>query len=479
MSPFEKQAGDTRRGVWLSLFLFGLAAVAPGLIATVRAQETIPTPPPAKNASSALQTLHVIAGRSMLITSPVAIKRVSLADPNIADALIVSPYQILLNGKQPGATSLLIWDDKDQSQAFDVYVDLDILALQQKIREVFPNEQVDIEASKDTVMLSGKVSSKEIADKIYAIVSAVTPKVISLMQAPPVPPVRPKEILLEVRFAEVDLSALEQLGTNIFMLPSASNKTMATSSTGQFSPPSATPPIVGQPTTGTVSLGQALNLFLYRTDLNLGVMIEALKQKNVLQILAEPNLLAESGTDATFLAGGQFPYPVVQGGVAGAVPTVTITFKDYGIRLNFHPDVLADGEIHLKVAPEVSTLDYSNAVTISGFVLPAISIRRVESEMLLADGQSFTIAGLEDHRLTDTISKVPGIGDIPVLGNLFRSKQLNKTRSELFVVVTPHIVQPTAAGAPMPGVSFPQSFLPLVPPSASPPAKPPKGPGSN
>jgi pilus assembly protein CpaC len=310
-------------------------------------------------------------------------------------------------------------------------------------------------------------------------VSSAAPKVISLLQYPAPKVVPPKEILLEVRFAEVDLTKLDELGVNLFSLP-GSSKTLATSSTGQFSPPSATVSVIPatptspQETVPSIGFGQALNFFLYRTDLNAGAIIQALNQRNVLQILAEPNVLAESGKDSTFLVGGQFPYPVVQGGVAGAVPAITITFKDYGIRLTFHPDVLDNGQIHLKVAPEVSTLDYTNAITISGFTLPALSTRRVETEMLLADGQSFAIAGLEDNTVTDTQDKVPVLGDLPVLGNLFKSKSINKTREELVIVVTPHIVQPLAAGATKPSASFPEPFMP--PPSA--PVKPPAGPGT-
>lgn len=425
---------------------------------TVASGRQAPAPAPQGQSVQGPQSLHLIAGRSLLITSPVPVRRISLADPNIADAIIVSPQQILLNGKIPGASSLLIWDENDQSQAFDIYVDLDILALKQKIHEVFPNEPVEVEASKDTVMLSGKVSSKAVADKIYTVVSAAAPKVISLMETPPEPP--PQEVLLEVRFAEVDLGKLDQLGINVFTLPNGDN-TFSTATTGQFGglAPSIT---TGPPPVYSVAFGQALNLFLYRTDLNAGLLIQDLQQKNVLQILAEPNLLAESGKDSSFLVGGQFPVPVVQGGAAGSVPTVTILFKEFGIKLDFRPELTDDGKIHMKVAPEVSTLDYTNAITLSGFVIPALSTRRVESEMILADGQSFAIAGLEDNRVTETISKMPGLADIPILGNLFKSKSNNRTRTDLIVFVTPHIVKPLQ-GNPTTTVPFPEPFIQPTP----------------
>ncbi len=443
---------------------------------SVQPPQQVTLPP---RASEAPQNLHLMVGRSLVITSPVRIKRVSLADPKIADALVVTPFQILINGKEPGGVSLLLWDESDQNQAFDIYVDLDILALTQKIREVFPNEPVQLEASKDVVMLSGKVSSKAVADQVYKIVSSATPKVVSLMEAPAPPSAG--EILLEVKFAEVDRTALSQLGANLFSTGAAS--TLGSTTTGQFGSfgawkisdqfgvradpfPNFPSPKTG-PSQGTFEVTQTisdvLNIFLFRPDIHMGVVIKALQQKNVLQILAEPNLLTETGKEASFLSGGEFPFPVVQGGGAGAVPTVTILFKEFGVRLNFRPDLMEDGKIHLKVKPEVSALDFTNALTLSGFVIPALSTRRVESEMILEDGQSFAIAGLVDNRLTETISKVPGLGDIPLLGNLFKSRSLNRSKSELLVVVTPHVVRPIGAAEKLPALQFPKPFLPLTP----------------
>ncbi len=443
---------------------------------SVQPPQQVTLPP---RASEAPQNLHLMVGRSLVITSPVRIKRVSLADPKIADALVVTPFQILINGKEPGGVSLLLWDESDQNQAFDIYVDLDILTLIQKIHEVFPNEQVQLEASKDVVMLSGKVSSKAVADQVYKIVSSATPKVVSLMEAPAPPSAG--EILLEVKFAEVDRAALSQLGANLFSTGAAG--TVGTTTTGQFGsfgPPQikdtfgvrADPfPNFPSPTTGpsqdafqtTQTLSDVLNIFLFRPDIHMGVVIKALQQKNALQILAEPNLLTETGKEASFLSGGEFPFPIVQGGGAGTLPTITILFKEFGVRLNFRPDLMEDGKIHLKVKPEVSALDFTNAVNFSGFLIPALSTRRVESEMILEDGQSFAIAGLVDNRLTETISKVPGLGDIPLLGYLFKSRSLNRSKSELLVVVTPHVVRPIGAAEKLPALQFPKPFLPLTP----------------
>ena len=426
------------------------------------------------------QVLHLLVGRSLVITSPSRIKRVSLADPDIAEALVVSPTQVLVNGKKPGGVSLLIWDETDQSQAFEVSVDIDVLGLSQKIHEVFPAENVHIDTSKDTVILTGKISSSTVADKILEVVKGAAPKVTSMMEVPPAPT---GEILLQVRFAEVDRSALTQLGFNI--LSTGVGKTIGSIGTNQFGGTGSwsvndTFPVRGpQPQTGetfsTSQLASALNIFLFNPNIHLGTAIQALQTNNLFQILAEPNLMTESGKEASFLAGGEFPYPVVQsvGGGVTTSPAITVQFKEYGIRLSFTPVLLADGTIHLKVKPEVSTLDYSNAITISGFTLPALSTRRVESDMNLADGQTFAIAGLVDNRVTELWNKIPGIGDIPILGKLFQSKSLNRSKNELLVIVTPHVVRPLTPDQIPHGPNYPHPFLDqnAPPKTASPSSK--------
>jgi pilus assembly protein CpaC len=198
-----------------------------------------------------------------------------------------------------------------------------------------------------------------------------------------------------------------------------------------------------------------LNLFLFRPDLHLGAAIQALQQKNVLQILAEPNLIALNGKEASFLAGGEFPFPVVQ--PSQGYTAVTIVFKEFGVRLKFTPQILPNGNIHLHVAPEVSSLDFSNALTISGFTIPALSTRRTESELEVQDGQSFVIAGLMDNRLNNIDSKFPGLGDIPIIGTFFKSKNHQKSTSELMVLVTAHRINASSQPAPLP--KFPEKFL--------------------
>jgi pilus assembly protein CpaC len=477
---FANQTGSNRSNVSrqldsLRLPAFALLATlllgAPGVLgqqqpaqsepAAAPAQTTAPTQVPAgqPSESEAPQTLHLLVGRSIVISSPGRIKRVSLADPNIAEAIVVSPTQVLVNGKAPGGVSLIVWDESDQSQAFEVSVDIDVLGLSQKIHEVFPTEDVHIDTSRDVVMLSGKISSAAVADKILEIVKSTTPKVTSLMQVPTLPT---GQILLQVRFAEVNRSAITQLGINILSLPGAKN--VGTISTQQFSPPQLTTSngVGTTPTTGSaIGLNDLLNIFIFRPDINLAATIQALQEQNVLEILAEPNLMTESGKDASFLAGGEFPFPILQstGGTSGFAG-ITIQFKEFGVRLNFTPTLTPDGLIHLKVKPEVSSLDFTNALTLQGFVIPALATNRVESEMDLNDGQSFAIAGLMDNRVTEQLEKIPWIGDIPVLGKLFQSRSVNKSKNELMVVVTPHIIHPLPADKPTPKLRYPAPFMP-------------------
>jgi pilus assembly protein CpaC len=413
------------------------------------------------------QSLHLLVGRSLVVTSPTRIKRVSIADPAIAEAVVVTPKQVLVNGKTPGGVSLLLWDETNQSQAFELQVDSDILGLSQKIRALFPTEPVKVETTKDVVTLSGRVSSSAVADKIVELAKQSNPKVTSILQAP----VSPNgQILLQVRFAEVNRSAVSQLGINILSLPGAKN--IGTISTQQFAPPQLVNQSSG--TSSAIGLSDLLNIFIFRPDINFAATIKALETQNLLQILAEPNVLTASGKEASFLAGGEFPFPVLQStGGTGGFAGITIQFKEFGVRLNFTPTLTPDGFIHLKVQPEVSSLDFANALTLQGFTIPAISTRRVQAEMDLSNGQSFAIAGLVDNRVIQQFEKIPGIGSVPILGKLFQSRSLTKSTDELLIVVTPHIVQPlTAANAVPKDPVFPVPFQPPAVPPANKPAQP-------
>ncbi|MEW6130946.1 MAG: type II and III secretion system protein family protein [Acidobacteriota bacterium] len=401
-------------------------------------------------------TLRVFANKSLVLRSPEPLKRVSVTDPAIASAIIVSPNQVLIHGLTPGNVTLILWDDKERTRSFDLQVQLDISGLREVFQQVFPGENIQVSQADSSIILTGIVSSKEVADRAVALAQTRVKNVVNVLGIP----ATQGEILLQVRFAEVDRSAIQQLGLNVFS--TGAGQTVGTVSTQQFGQTRAadvTGRIPGQSEgfESTFTLSDLLNVFIFRPDLNLGITLRALQQRNLLQILAEPNLMALDGREASFLAGGEFPFPVVQ--TATGLNAVTIIFKEFGVRLKFTPNILPDGKIRLKVAPEVSALDFANALTISGFLVPAISSRRAETEIELRDGQSFAIAGLIDNRLTEISSKIPGLGDIPIIGKLFKSKSVNRSNTELLVMVTPKLVKPLSPGQVPSLPTFPKSFL--------------------
>jgi pilus assembly protein CpaC len=413
------------------------------------------TLPPQSAATEGAMPLRVMVGKSLLInTTGERLKRISVTDPNIAYATVITPTQILVHGRSPGEISLIIWDELERSRSFDLRVDVDVSTCAEEERRVFPDEQISVTPSRSAIVLSGHVSNEDVSKRAGELASAYSPKVVNVLTFGPV---GAQEVLLQVKFAEVDRTALTQLGVN-FISTGAAN-TIGTITTGQyggFGPQTITPGSGGSgSTTTSTSVSNLLNLFVFRPDINLGAVVQALETKNLLQILAEPNLIAVNGKEASFLAGGQFPFPIVQPGQG--FTAVTISFKEFGVRLQFTPIITPSGNIHLKVAPEVSTLDFANALTISGFTVPALSTRKAETEFELQDGQSFVIAGLLDNRVTDVYNKIPGLGDIPVLGALFRSKSVQKSNSELMVLCTVRRISPSAV--PVPGPKNPQPFL--------------------
>jgi len=418
--------------------------------------------------------VRVQLGKSTLITSQDALQRVSVTDPSIASAVIVSPNQIVLHGLKAGRGTLILWDANEVARSFDLTVEVDTATLQESIRQTFPNENLQVRQSGGSVVLSGNASSKAVADRAALLAGTLSPTVVNIVTIAEGRQV----VMLQVRFAEVNRASLQQLGMSLFS--TGATNTIGAIGTHQFDsitgnvgaiPAGVTPGTqvpspslaaggIGRTkdnTPATFGFSDLLNIFFFRPDLNLGATIKALQQNNVLQILAEPNVMAINGTEASFLAGGEFPFPVVQGGAA--VGAVTIMFKEFGIRLGFVPNVMPDGTIRLKVSPEVSALDFANGLTISGFTVPALSSRKATTEVELRDGQSFAIAGLIDNRLLEVASKVPLLADVPILGTIFKSRALNKTNTELLVMITPKLVQPVSPSQLPPQPQFPKPFL--------------------
>ena len=459
------------RTFWLGAMLLAAALAVPAFAESMQQTAAQPqeqsanpgTPttnllPQSAAATQASAPLRVMVGKSLIINTTERLKRISVTDPNIAFAQPITPTQILVHGKSPGEVSLVIWDELERSRSFDLRVDVDVSACAEEEHRIFPDEQITVTPSRAAIVLSGHVTTEDVAKRAGDLASAYSPKIINVLTFGPV---GAQEVLLEVKFAEVDRTALTQMGVN-FLSTGAAN-TLGTVTTGQyggFGPQTLTPSTSGSSTGGgttTTTTGQTinnvLNLFVFRPDINFGAVIQALENKNLLQILAEPNLIAVNGKKASFLAGGQFPFPIVQPGAG--FTAVTISFKEFGVRLEFTPVIMPNGNIHLQVAPEVSTLDFADALTISGFTVPALSTRKADTEFELQDGQSFVIAGLMDNRVTDIYNKIPGLGDIPILGTFFRSKSIQKSNSELMVLCTVRRVFPSTEPVKTPKMTQP------------------------
>ena len=417
------------------------------------------TKPPAREVT-------LLEGRGELITFPQDITKVAVSEPKIADAVVISPREIMVNAKGPGRATLVIWETGAEPARYEVYVTKDNTEWDSFTKAINDSAgvPVSVTGSGDTIVLSGTVKSAADAKRLAGMAQTRAKTVINLLQSPPPP--EPRQILLQVKFAAIDRVALTQVGFNLF---STNPKMIGASSTEQFAAPrfSQLQPAAGAGQ--TVNFSDLLNLFAFRPDLNIGATIKALQERNLLQILAEPNLIAVEGTEATFLAGGSFPFPTITTTPTGGAtaPVITVQFKPFGVKLEFMPTVTPQGSIDLKVVPEVSSLDYANAVTLEGFLIPALSQRRAETEVILKDGESFAIAGLIDNRVIETISKVPGLGDLPVLGKIFRSRSTQKSTDELLVVVTPHFVKPLSAEEKAKLPDMPATFLPAAIPAGA------------
>ena len=389
------------------------------------------------------QALHVVVGRSMFVSTAARLRKVYVANSAVLDSYTASPNQIIVTAKTPGISTIILWDENGQSKSYLVSSDINVEGLQAELDKTIPNEQVKAEGSEGRVVLTGTVSSPAIAAAAVKQAELFSKDVANSLV---VNEALIKQVRLKVRIVEIDRSKISQFGFNIL---GAGQNTLGIGSTNQFAGTSATatttaitPP--GSASTGSqvlAALTDPLNFMLYNAKLNIGAAVKDLENKQILQILAEPTITTLSGEKANFLAGGEFPFPVVQGG-AGGLNSVSVQFRPYGVKLEFTPFVNADGTIELKVAPEVSALDYANAAVISGYTIPALSTRRADTQVVLRSGQSFAISGLLDRRTTDLYGRMPGIASIPIIGELFKSKNVNNSVNELVVIVTPTVVDP-------------------------------------
>jgi pilus assembly protein CpaC len=403
------------------------------------------------------ENLALTSGKSVILESQTPIKRFSIADPRIADVLVLTPRQLYLTGKAPGATNLSLWSEGDRLSAlFDVEVAPDVASLKEKLHKVFPAEKdIRVTSARDNITLSGTVSSAANLSQILSIAEAYAPssgkqgegdrpKVINLLEVGGV-----HQVMLEVRVSEMSKTLARRLGIN-FAGVSESGRQFGVSLLNGLTGLSSG--FLPGDSLGVSSSVNGILRFL-SNGTTWTVFIDALKENGLVKVLAEPTLITMSGKRANFLAGGEYPIPVPQAGVG--VGTITIQYKTFGVGLNFIPTVLSNERISMEVAPEVSELDFTNAVRLQGYVVPSLTVRRVSTTVELADGQSFAVAGLLREDMRETVSKFPLLGDIPILGALFRSSQYQKSETELVIIVTPHLVKPVdMAKQPLPTDQF-------------------------
>jgi pilus assembly protein CpaC len=397
----------------------------------------------AQNAPPAIPRIVMTAGRSSVLPSDFPITRIAVTNPDVADAVVVQPREVLIHGKAPGTVSLIIWGADDRKQ-YDLVVEPGVSILEQRLQALFPGEDIKVGTNDEALILSGRVSSNAVSLRAAEIAAATSSKakVVNLLQLPGGND--SQQVLLQVRFAEVSRRALSELGVTFFTSALGISNTISRVGTQQFGGPGFEDISVSKNPDGTIASASGkntfsdfLNLFFFNTRYDIGAVVRALQTRGLFQSLAEPNLIAYNGQEASFLAGGEIPIPIVQG-ISNAV---SIQFKEYGIRLNFTPTIAGD-TIRLKVRPEVSTLDFPNGIVLAGFRIPALSTRRAQTEVELRDGQSFAIAGLLDNVSQEEADGIPGLMNLPIIGHLFRSKASRSDRTELLVLITPQLVRP-------------------------------------
>jgi len=428
-------------------FVLRALAVAVLAVATIGAQEAARFP-----------QVSLTAGRSTVVTTTFDITRIAITNPAVADAVVVQPREILVDGKSPGTITLMVWGASDRVQ-YDVVVEQPISSLEQQLHQLFPGEEIVVTVNADGIVLSGRASSTQTMLRIGEVVRAAQPKanVINMLQVPGGSDAQ--QVMLQVRIAEVNRRAVSELGTNLFTGVTGVGDWIGRGTTGQF--PSVTFSDLtrikdenGTQLSGQMEFSDFLNIFLFNTNWNAGALIRALKQTGHFQSLAEPNLIAYNNKEASFLAGGEFPVPMVS-----SIGQVSIVFKEFGVRLNFTPTIAGD-LIRLKVRPEVSELDFNNGITLEGFRIPALTTRRAETEVELRDGQSFAIAGLIDNTAQLDQAAIPLLSQVPIIGHLFKSRADRKERMELLVLITPRLVRALNPDEVPPLPTLPGRFLP-------------------
>ncbi len=382
--------------------------------------------------------VNVLVGQSRVINFDRPVGRFSVSNPEIAEAVLVTPDQVLVNGKAFGQVNFIAWEQTGgQFLVFDVFVRANLSLIDSQIRALFPKDDIRLSQANGSVVISGSVANSATAAQVQSVIEAANFKTVNMLTSPVS---GATQVQLQVRVAEVNRTKLRDYGTSFSALPKGGTGGYVNSGNG----PSVLGDVVTSPAGAALDmiLQPALNLFIFNRQINTGAMLRMLRQEGAFRELAEPNLIAMNGQQASFLAGGEFPVPVLQMGNNGT--GITIVWKEYGIRLNFKPTIIDEDHIRLELEPEVSTIDFTNGVRFNGFVVPALRTRRAKTGVELRDGQSFALAGLLDNTETKTLSRVPLVSEIPVIGALFKSKSFEKKETELMFIVTAHMVKPVS-----------------------------------
>jgi pilus assembly protein CpaC len=407
MNPSPNSSASHRRLALATLTALGVAALWP---AAAVADTTQPD-------DSVTHSIVVAKDKSAAFRLDYPVGEIVVAQPDMLQLVATTDHSFYIRGKALGVTNLLIYDQRHHlAQVIDVRVGQDIDSLQQDLATALPGEHITASNFAGGVLLSGAASTTSAAERAAEIAERYAPKAVSST----IKVANNQQIMVEVRFIEASRTSLKDVGFN-FNATTPSNNFGISSGTGLAG---------NQPPQSTISFGGRIGA------VSINASLEALEQKGVIRTLAKPNLMAMSGEEASFLAGGEIPYPVPNG-----LTGVTLDFREYGVKLKVTPTVEDNGEIKLKVAPEVSQLDQTTAVSIGGITVPGILETNAATTVELQDGQSFAIAGLFQQQYNDTVHQIPGIGDIPVLGSLFRSANWQHQQTEL-IIITPHLTAP-------------------------------------
>jgi pilus assembly protein CpaC len=404
-------------------FAPALAALVGALVAVLLLPSTLYGQVDIRTASEGVVTIS--RGSTAIITRTDSITRISVADPEVAEPVVIPPNQVLVNARTPGSTSLVIWGLDRVARMYTIEVTADIASLQRQIDDLFPNAGITVTSTGSSIVLNGEVRDAQTVRKVIELSETMGIPIVNNVQAP-----SPEQILLHVEFAEISKTAMKEMGRDLIRVLNPQHL-------GDLDEDSDYE---------ITSVSEGIVSLLIRDErTELDAFLRALRSNGDFMSLAQPNLVTREGQQATFLAGGEFPFPIAQGGNQDAI---TVNWREFGIRLNFTPAITNSGNIRLQVSPEVSSLDFGNGLTISGFNIPTILARRVETDVELRPGQTLAIGGLMDNSIAQEVDKLPILGDIPILGYFFRSENARQNRTELLVLVTPYILDADNLPAP-------------------------------